>query len=66
MRTKKKAQGAFEMKDLVSDIRNKYHPKPFVEGKHLAKWLPTTNKWLEWGTERAPSLFRPSHVSRNL
>ena len=54
----KKARGAFEMKDLVSDIRNKYHPKPFVEGKHLAKWLPTTNKWLEWGTERAPSLFR--------
>ena len=54
----KKARGAFEMKDLVSDIRSKYHPKPFVEGKHLAKWLPTTNKWLEWGTERAPSLFR--------
>ena len=54
----KKARGAFEMKDLISDIRDERHPKPFVEGKHLAKWLPATNKWLEWGTERAPSLFR--------
>lgn len=22
-----------------------------------ARWLPATNKWLEWGTERAPALF---------
>ena len=54
----KKARGAFELRDLVSDIRDEHHPKPFVEGKHLARWLPATNKWLEWGTERAPSLFR--------
>ena len=54
----KRAQGAFELRDLVSDKRDERHPKPFVEGKHLAKWLPATNKWLEWGTERAPSLFR--------
>ncbi len=54
----KKTQGAFELRDVVSDIRDELHPKPFVEGKHLARWLPATNKWLEWGTERAPSLFR--------
>ncbi len=54
----KKAQGAFELRDLVSDIKDEHHPKPFVEGKNLAKWLPAENKWLEWGTERAPSLFR--------
>ena len=36
----KKAPGAFEMRDLVSDIRDRRHPKPFVEGKHLSKWLP--------------------------
>lgn len=54
-------QGAFEMKDLVSDTKDKLHPKPFVEGKHLDIWLPTLNKWLEWGTERAPALFsRPT------
>ena len=54
----KKAQGAFELRDLVSDTRDELHPKSFVEGKHLARWIPATNKWLEWGTERAPSLFR--------
>lgn len=54
----KRAPGAFELRDLVSDTRDERHPKPFVEGKHLARWLPATNKWLEWGTERAPGLFR--------
>jgi hypothetical protein len=54
----KVAQGAFELENLVSDIKDKEHPKPFVEGKHLARWLPETNKWLEWGTDRAPRLFR--------
>ena len=54
----KRAQGTFELRDLVSDTKDQCHPKPFVEGKHLAKWLPATNKWLEWGTERAPGLFR--------
>lgn len=57
----KKARGEFELRNLVSDIRDEDHPKPFVEGKHLARWLPATNKWLEWGTERAPDLFsRPT------
>ena len=57
----KKARGEFELKDLVSDMKDEHHPKPFVEGKHLARWLPATNKWLEWGTERAPDLFsRPT------
>ena len=57
----RKARGKFELRDLVSDTKDQCHPKPFVEGKHLARWLPATNKWLEWGTERAPSLFsRPT------
>ena len=57
----KKARGEFELKDLVSDVEDEHHPKPFVEGKHLARWLPATNKWLEWGTKRAPDLFsRPT------
>ena len=57
----RKARGEFELRDLVSDVRDEHHPKPFVEGKHLARWLPTTNKWLEWGTKRAPDLFsRPT------
>ncbi|MFH1672909.1 MAG: Eco57I restriction-modification methylase domain-containing protein [Pseudomonadota bacterium] len=55
------AQGAFEMNDLISETRDKTHSKPFVEGKHLDRWLPATNKWLEWGTDRAPAMFsRPT------
>jgi len=54
----KVAKGGFELGDLVSEIKDKLHPKPFIEGKHLARWLPVTRKWLEWGTERAPALFR--------
>src|SRR6266540_2026912 len=57
----KTARGEFELSDLVTDKKDRLHPKPFVEGKHLARWLPQTNKWLEWGTERAPGLFsRPT------
>ncbi|MBN2438005.1 MAG: Eco57I restriction-modification methylase domain-containing protein [Deltaproteobacteria bacterium] len=55
------AQGAFQMDDLVADARDDLHPKPFVEGKHLGRWLPADRKWLEWGTDRAPALFsRPT------
>ena len=52
------AQGAFTVDDLVQDTRDSTHPKPFVEGKHLGMWLPVTHRWLEWGTARAPALFR--------
>ena len=57
----KEARGAFELQDLVSDCKDAKHPKPFVEGKHLERWLPADRKWLEWGTARAPALFsRPT------
>jgi len=51
------AQGAFCMEDVISETRDRLHPKPFVEGKHLDIWIPVTHKWLEWGTDRAPALF---------
>ena len=54
----KMAVGAFDMNDLVVDKKDSSHPKAFVEGKHLNRWIPATNKYLEWGTKRAPSLFR--------
>ncbi len=52
------APGAFALQDVVSERKDARHPKPFVEGKHLDRWLPAANRWLEWGTERAPALFR--------
>ena len=56
-----RAPGEFRLADLVSEVRDNRHPKPFAEGKYLARWLPATHRWIEWGTERAPSLLsRPT------
>ena len=54
----KLAPGEFRLADLVAEERDERHPKRFAEGKHLARWLPATHRWLEWGTSRAPALFR--------
>jgi hypothetical protein len=54
----KVAKGAFQLEDLVSPLKDSEHPKPFVEGKHLARWLPADQRWLEWGTARSPGLLR--------
>ncbi len=54
----KRAQGAFEMDDLVVENEDSTHPKRFAEGKQLGRWVPLKFSWLEWGTERAPALFR--------
>ena len=57
----RKARGAFTRKDVVSETKDELHTKPFVESKHLDRWLPAQNRWLEWGTARAPALFsRPT------
>lgn len=52
------AQGAFKLEDITSNTKDKLHPKPFVEGKHLSRWIPLTHKWIEWDTNRAPGMFR--------
>ena len=54
----KHALGAFTLEDVVSDKKTRPYVRPFVEGKHVGRWLPSKNRWLEWGTRRAPSLFR--------
>ena len=61
----KRAPGKFRLEDLVADVRDERHPKRYVEGKHLARWLPATHRWLEWGTNRCPSLLsRPTFPER--
>jgi hypothetical protein len=52
------SKGEFTTSDLVSETRDQLHCKTFVEGKHLDCWVPFTNLWIEWGTDRAPSKFR--------
>jgi len=57
----KEAKGEFTTSDVVTPTRDSIHCKPYVEGKHLGPWLPVTNLWIEWGTNRAPSRFcRPT------
>ena len=51
------APGTFVLEDVVADAEDELHPKPFVEGKHLDRWLPSSGRWIEWGTDRAPRLF---------
>ena len=51
----------FVTADVVSNKKDRFHNKPFVEGKHLDRWLPKTNLWIEWNTNRAPTKFyRPT------
>lgn len=50
-------KGEFITEDLVSAVKDKTHPKPFVEGKDLDKWWTKTTRYLEWGTDRAPGKF---------
>lgn len=54
-------KGEFVTEDLVSDVKDSAHPKPFVEGKDLVKWCIKRVRYLEWGTKRAPKKFaRPT------
>ncbi|MCK4315184.1 MAG: Eco57I restriction-modification methylase domain-containing protein, partial [Anaerolineae bacterium] len=54
-------QGEFKTKDCLSSVKDKIHPKPFVQGKDLTKWTPQRIWYLEWGTVRAPRKFsRPT------
>lgn len=50
-------RGEFVTNDLVSDVKDKIHPKLFVEGKDLVRWVIKRNYYLEWGTDRAPGKF---------
>jgi len=53
----RKAQGTFRAEDLVQEKRDARHPKPFIEGKDIVRWVVRRIRYLEWGTERAPARF---------
>jgi methylase of polypeptide subunit release factors len=54
----RKAHLAFKAEDLISSTKDRKHTKPYVEGKDLAKWWVQRVRFLEYGTSRAPALFR--------
>jgi len=54
----KKAKGLFKKEDLISLLRNKIHPKAYIEGKDIQIYEVERIRYLEWGTERCPTLLR--------
>lgn len=53
--------GEFTTDDVLSLVQDERHPRRFVLGKDLAKWVPRRVRFLEWGTSRAPGHFsRPT------
>jgi len=50
-------EGVFFTSELVQDYPDDLHPKPYVEGKDIARWYTRRMRYLEWGTERAPRKF---------
>ena len=57
----KRAKKLFKASDLVSDIQDEMHPKKYIEGKDIHRYTYGRTRWLEWGTERSPSLLaRPT------
>jgi hypothetical protein len=57
----KRAKGLFVAADLVSERKDKAHPKPYIEAKDIDKWVYWQARWLEWGTKRSPGLLtRPT------
>ena len=54
-------QGRSRVLTNPSTSEDQTHPKPFVQGKDLTRWIPHRVWYLEWGTERAPDRFsRPT------
>ncbi len=54
----RRSHGAFKAEDLISNKRDKKHPRAYVEGKDLLPWATRRIRYLEYGTSRAPGLFR--------
>ncbi|MBM3333325.1 Eco57I restriction-modification methylase domain-containing protein [Candidatus Sumerlaeota bacterium] len=50
--------GEFSLDEMVSDRKDERHPKPYVEGKDIARYLVRRVRYFEWGTARSPSRLR--------
>ena len=54
----KTCKGEFIKDDLISSIKDKTHPKPYLEGKDIDRYLIKRIRYLEYGTERCPARIR--------
>jgi len=56
-------RGEFRTEDVLSSVRDAKHPKRFLQGKNIDKWIVTETQYIEWGTTRAPAKFaRPTFI----
>lgn len=46
----------FTKDDLISEKQDEMHPKAFMEGKYMEKWIVRRVLYLEYGTDRSPDL----------
>lgn len=54
-------KGEFKKEELISDVKDKIHPKAYIEGKWINKYFIEKAKYLEWDTNRSPKkLVRPT------
>ncbi|MCK8623116.1 Eco57I restriction-modification methylase domain-containing protein [Prevotella sp. E13-27] len=51
----KQYKGEFLVGDLLSDIKDKEHPKLYYEGKDISSWKLLRGRYIEYGTDRSPS-----------
>jgi len=50
----------FVKEDLLAARLDSTHPKPYVDGGDIDRYITTQIRWLEWGTGRVPSkISRP-------
>ena len=53
----KKAKGQFIVADLLADVCDELHPKGYIEAKNIYRFAYTGLRWIEYGTNRSPSLW---------
>jgi hypothetical protein len=57
----KRSKGLFVVADLLSDKKDRTHPKAYIEAKDVKRWTYVQTRWLEWNTERSPHMLaRPT------
>ena len=52
------AKGKFVKADLISNVMDEIHPKKYIEGKDISRYLVNRVRYLEYGTKRSPAKIR--------
>lgn len=54
-------RGEFTKEDLISNVKDRIHPKKYLEAKWIKRFEIESIKYLEWNTERVPErISRPT------